>query len=208
MRTREHFHSLSKRAISRHGPMLVTIGAHQIGQHLGVARIALGARDGVPVTVATGRQRIDRIDHVAGLQQRRDPQAAIGLDPDHDLARLRRVLSQQRMQLPDTGKPLRHAPLRQPLALLIKHADVVVGLSPVIPDKDHRSSPQLVDHPSESEKNLSDLMDQCSRHDIPPAIRSPRQPAGARSRSRGATLGNRQSSPAGDSTTSLTNPPD
>jgi hypothetical protein len=118
------------------------------------------------------------------------------------------VLCQQRVQLRDSRQALRQPPFRKPRTLLIKHADVVVALSPVIPDEDHRSSPQLVDHPSESEKNLSDLMDQCSRHDIPPAIRSSRQPAGARSRSRGAILGNRQCSPAGDSKTSLTNPPD
>jgi hypothetical protein len=51
-----------------------------------------------------------------GMKQGRDPQAAIGLDTDHDLARLRRVLGQQRVQLRDPGKPLRQPSLREPQA--------------------------------------------------------------------------------------------
>jgi hypothetical protein len=106
----------------------------------------------VPVAVAAGGQRIDRVDRVAGLQQGSDPEAAVGLDADNDLARLRRVLCQQRVQLPDAGKPLRQPPLGELLALLVKHAHVVVGLGPVIPDEDHGSSPHLVDHPCESRR--------------------------------------------------------
>ena len=144
MRAREHLDRLSQRAVGRHCAVLMAIGAHEIGQHPRVAGIALCARYGVPVAVATGGQRIDRVDRVPGLEQRRDPQAAVGLDPDHDLARLGCVLGQQRVQLPDPCEALGHAPLREPLAVLVEHADVVVGLSPVIPDEDHRSSSQLV----------------------------------------------------------------
>jgi len=94
----------------------------------------------VPVAVATGRQRIDRIDRIPRLDERRDPQAAVGLDPDHDLTRLNRMLGQQRVQLPDPGQTLRHPPFRQALAVLVEHADLVMGLGPVIPDENHSRS--------------------------------------------------------------------
>jgi hypothetical protein len=51
------------------------------------------------------------------------------------------VLGQQRVQLPDPGQALRQPAFREPLTLLVEHTDVVVGLSPIIPDEDHRSPP-------------------------------------------------------------------
>jgi hypothetical protein len=182
MRTREHLQGLSKRAVGCHHAVLTTIRTHQIGQHACVAGIALGAPDCVSVAVTTGRQRVDRVDRVAGLQQSRDPQAAIGLDLDHDLARLSRVLSQQRMQLRDATSPSgsRCFASRAPCSSSTQTSWWASAQSS--PTKITAPLPPPVDHPSESEKNLSDLMDQCSRHDIPPAIRSSRPPAGARSR--------------------------
>jgi hypothetical protein len=104
------------------------------------------------------------------------------------------------------AKPFVQPALGELLTMLVEHTHVVVGLGPVIPTK-ITARPLSVDTP-ESEKNLSDLKDQCSRHDIPPAICPSRLPAGARSRDRAAILGCCQCSSAGDSTTSLTNPPD
>ena len=43
MRTSEHFDGLGERAIGRHRAVLMAVGTHQIGQHPGIAGIALGA---------------------------------------------------------------------------------------------------------------------------------------------------------------------
>jgi hypothetical protein len=91
--------------------VLVTVGTHQIGQHQRVARIALGPSRGVPVAVPAHAHRVDRIDVIAGLDQRRDPHAAVGLDPDHHLARLASVLGQQRVQLGDPSHAFSQAPM-------------------------------------------------------------------------------------------------
>jgi hypothetical protein len=80
VRASEHLDRLNERAVARHRAVLMTIRAHQIGQHVSITSVALGAGGGVPVAVAAGRKRVDRVDRIGGLQQCRDPQTAIGLD--------------------------------------------------------------------------------------------------------------------------------
>ena len=115
------------------------------------------------------------------------PQPAVGPDPDHDLARLRCALGQQRVQLPDPSQPLRHAPLREPLAVLVEHAHVVVGLSPVIPDEE--SPAQLVDPPQrvreEPQRPGGSVL--AARHPTSHTLSS--STGGARATARGATSG-------------------
>jgi hypothetical protein len=54
-----------------------------------ITRIALCTGGAVAFPVAGRLQRIDRIDGVAGGNQRADPRPAIGgLDPDRDLVRV------------------------------------------------------------------------------------------------------------------------
>ncbi len=88
--------------------MVVTIQANNLSEHMRIAGVALGPRGRVPLSVARGRQRVDREHLIAGCPQRRHPRAAIGLDPDNDLSgdllrpqvspRLGSMLGHQRMQ--------------------------------------------------------------------------------------------------------------
>ena len=111
------------------------VGAHQIGQHLGVAGIGLRARDVVAVAIAGHRQRVDRVHLIAGRDQRLDPQAAIGLDPDHDLAGFLGVsaTSSWNARIPSSPSGSRRAASR---ARLVHQMDVVMVLCPVVSDED------------------------------------------------------------------------
>ncbi|GFG83055.1 hypothetical protein MPRG_63310 (plasmid) [Mycobacterium paragordonae] len=82
------------------------VGAHQIGQKLGVPCIGLGPRYAVALAVAGGRQRIDRIHLIPSRNERLDPQATVGFNPDHDLVWFFDVPSKELMELADAGKPL------------------------------------------------------------------------------------------------------
>lgn len=44
------------------------VGADRLGQHLRVPRVALGPRGAVPLAVAGGLQRVDRVDGLAGRE--------------------------------------------------------------------------------------------------------------------------------------------
>ena len=59
----------------------------------------------------------------------------------------------------------------QALAVLVRHVHVVVGLGPVHPYEDHLAPlTRRTGTNTEPEDASSYLMDQCSRHDIPPAV--------------------------------------
>ena len=53
--------------------VVVAVGAHQVGQQLGVAGIGFRPGDVVAVAVAGHRERVDRIHLVAGRDQRLNP---------------------------------------------------------------------------------------------------------------------------------------
>ena len=53
--------------------MVVAIGAHEIGQHLGVGRIGLGAGHDMALLVAGHGQRVDGVDLIASGHQRGHP---------------------------------------------------------------------------------------------------------------------------------------
>jgi hypothetical protein len=66
--------------------MVVAVGADQVGQHLGVPSVGLGPGAAVAAAVTADNLGIDRIDLVAGGQQRPDQQAPVGFDPDRRLS--------------------------------------------------------------------------------------------------------------------------
>lgn len=59
----------------------------------------------VAVSVAGHRFGVDRIHPVPGRDQRRDPQAVVGLDPDRYLLRVLGMLGDQRVERADAATP-------------------------------------------------------------------------------------------------------
>lgn len=198
VRPREHLDRLGEIGVACHLPVVVTVRADQIGEHLRIARIGLGAGGGVTVAVPGDRERVDGVDAVTRLEEGSDEQPAVDLDADHDLGRILGVLGHYGVQATDAFGPVRHSPLGQDPALLIQHTHVVVRLGPIDPNEDHDSS---FPWPLSPEEVRGDLMDQCSKHAIPPAVRPPRQPVGARSSRRARRLSACQCSPTGGSGT-------
>jgi hypothetical protein len=106
--------------------VVLPIGADQIGQHLRIPEVALGPGGGVPLGVPRDRQGIDREHLIAGCQQRLDPRAAVGLDPDHNLRRvvelaviLTDVLPDQLVQQRDPDDALGQSAANEPAAGLV-----------------------------------------------------------------------------------------
>ena len=97
----------------------------------------------VPLAVPGHLQRVDREHPVAGRDQRRDPRATVGLDPDQhlpgpasssavgELRRSARAAGRSRPRPPGS----RALPSRRPVVVL--HLHVVVVLGPVIADEQH-----------------------------------------------------------------------
>ena len=85
-------------AVTGDRAVVVTIGADQIGEHLGVARVGLRSRDVVAVAITRDRERVDRVQLIARRDQRLHPQTAIGLDPDHHLVRIVSVIGDELME--------------------------------------------------------------------------------------------------------------
>ena len=77
---------LGQVAVTGHTPVVVPVGASQVGEHLGVAAVGLRARQRMTVAVAVHRLGVDREHLVSGRNQRADQQARISLNPDHHLA--------------------------------------------------------------------------------------------------------------------------
>jgi hypothetical protein len=57
--------------------VVVAIGSHEVGQHLGVAGIGLRARDVVTLAVAGGGQGIDRVDLIVRRDQRPNNETSV-----------------------------------------------------------------------------------------------------------------------------------
>ena len=100
----QHLDRLSAVAVAGDRAMVVPIGAHQIGQQLGVRGIGLGSRDVVAVAVARRRQRVDREYLIISRGQRIHPQASVGFDADHHLGGVLGMLGDQLVQPPDPGQ--------------------------------------------------------------------------------------------------------
>ena len=91
--------------------------------------IALGAGHPVAFPVPGGLQRVHRIHHIPGRDQRGHPRTAVGLDPDHHLRILSvcaQVLPGQLVQPGHPGHPFRQPLPGQHPARLIHQLDVVM----------------------------------------------------------------------------------
>ena len=94
----QDLHTVCGVTVTSDRPVVVTVGANKIGQHLGVTGIRLRSGDVVAVPVARHRQRVDRVHDVAGSDQRLDPHTPLGLDPHDHLARVVRVIGDHGVQ--------------------------------------------------------------------------------------------------------------
>jgi hypothetical protein len=120
------------------------VGAHNVGQHDGVAVVGLLPRDGVPVAVPRRGQRVDRVDPPAGAAQARHEQAPIGLDGHRNRRPgIVAVLGKQRQQLREPGGVVGDAapPHHRPFG--VNHRDVVMVVGPVNP-AEHQPGASLV----------------------------------------------------------------
>jgi hypothetical protein len=102
----QHLDRLGQGAVAGDLAVVVPVGADQVGQHLGVAAVGLGPGAAVAAAVVADHLGVDRIDLVAGGQQRTDQQAAVGLDPDRHLSRLLGMGGDQLVQLSYPGQPI------------------------------------------------------------------------------------------------------
>ena len=99
---------------------LMRVGAHHVRQHVGIAAVALGAGNRVPLPVPGSQQGLPRTP----CTRRRSaphPRAAVGLDADHDLrvtGVLGHVPADEIVQLAHAGRalgqPLLHQDLHRP----------------------------------------------------------------------------------------------
>ena len=168
VRSGHHLDRLALGAVTGDRAELVGVGADHVGQHVRVGGVALGARHRVPLPVAGRLQRVDREHLVPGRDQRRDPRAPVGLDPDQHLDVLGVLTSQltnDRVQPCDPRHALGQARSGQPPARSVQHLHVVMVLSPVV----SHQQPHVASHPRSGRpsaawrESVGDLMKQCSR---------------------------------------------
>jgi hypothetical protein len=139
----EHLDVLGERGVPGDRAVMGPVEADQLDQHVRIAGVALDPGRAVSFAVAGHLQRIDRGDGVAGGDQGLHPRPAVGLDPDDHLLGLGvlgQVIGDQGMQPGQPVDPLGQPPAGQPTTVLIDDLDVVMGLGPVVPDKQHRIS--------------------------------------------------------------------
>jgi len=151
MRPRQELHGVRKIAVPGDGPMVVTVQANDLGEHMRIAGVALRPRGGVPLSVAGGRQPVDREHLVASCAQGGHPRAAVGLKADNDLDSdfLRRQLApcrrsrfgHQRMQPGDALQALSQPSPNQPSTVVVHELDIVVSFSPVVSDEQQLQQP-------------------------------------------------------------------
>jgi hypothetical protein len=110
--------------------------------------------------IPAGGQWVDR-------HQRRDQQPTIQLDADHDFLRLAGVVSEQPMQLGQTGDP--SGTLRRPSTTPAWSSTPTWWWAPAqSPRQDHPAS--SLHALGEPEESGSHRMDSAPRHPIPPAV--------------------------------------
>jgi hypothetical protein len=139
----QHLDGLGQRAVTGDRPVVVAVGADQVGQHLGIASIRLGPGTAMPAAVAADGMGVDRIDLVAGGQQRPDQQTPVGLDSDRHLPWVLCMGGHQLMQLAHPNQAIRDPASCQNAAILVEQAQVMVGLAPVHPEKQYDRPPLL-----------------------------------------------------------------
>jgi hypothetical protein len=111
----EHLDRLHCWSVAGDRPVVVAVGADQIGQHLGVPAGGLSPGGAMATPIAADHLGIDRIDLVAGRHQRPDQQAMVGLDPDRHLSWVLGMGCDQGVQLANAGQAIGDPPSRQEL---------------------------------------------------------------------------------------------
>jgi hypothetical protein len=140
----EELDPLHQVRVTRHRSMIVPVGSHEIGQHLCITSVGLGARDRMAVPVTRHRHGVDGIDVVAGAEQRSHEQTPVDLDADdHALFVISTHRCHQRMELAHSRDRVWHPTFGEHLPVLGHHADVVMVLSPVHSHKEHLTSSRL-----------------------------------------------------------------
>jgi hypothetical protein len=142
----EHLDVLGERGVPGDRAVMGPVEADQLGQHVRIAGVALGAGGAVPLPIAGHLPGIDRVDGVAGGDQRLHPRPAVGLDAHDDLVGLGVLLEMVGDQRVQRGQPLHtlgQPPSGQSPAGLVDELDVVMGLGPVVSQVQHRVSDLL-----------------------------------------------------------------
>jgi len=134
---------LRKLGVTGDHAVVQPVRAHEVGERLGVAGVGLRARAHVALAVARQSQGVDRVEAVAGRDERLDEQAPIGLDADDHLVSIRRVRRERSMQSRHPREAVRDALPHQDRSCVVDDTDVVVGLGPVDPHVDHAPSFRL-----------------------------------------------------------------
>lgn len=135
---------LSDRGITCDRPVVRTVETDDLGQHMRIARIGLRLRGAVPFAVAGSLNRVDRPHLVAGRDQRLHPRTTVGLDPDQHLVRIlvvAEMIRDQGVQIRDPDDPFEKPAAQEHPTGPVLQLDVVMGFSPVVPQKQHLSQP-------------------------------------------------------------------
>ena len=140
----EHLDRAEQLAVGGHHSVVVPVGAHEIGEHAGITAVGLRPARRMTIAIARRRERIDRVDRVAGRDQRAHEQAPIGLDADDHLGGRLGMLRQQGMQPGHAIEPLGYPARGQHPALGVEHAHVVVRLGPVDSNEDRSIRPSCL----------------------------------------------------------------
>ena len=145
----QDLHGFGHLGVAGNRPVVVAVGAGQLGEHPGVTGIGLRARGRVPLAVARRRHRVDRQHRVAGRDQRADEQAAVGLGGHDHLRWISDVGCDQLVEPADALQAIGQAAAAEPAAITVLDQHVMVGLRPVMTNKHtHLAPPGSLSDPS------------------------------------------------------------
>ena len=123
---------LGEFGVGRQGSVGVHVGAQDVREDQGVARVGLLSADAVAVAVSGGGERVNREDSAAAGAQGRDQEAVAGLDGHrYRIVWAVAVLGQESQELVVTGRVVGDTSFGEQGAGFVDEGDVVVTLRPV-----------------------------------------------------------------------------